>query len=89
MAEPGEFSQRAFLNGKMDLTQAEAIADLISASSAQAARAAMQSLQGAFAEKINQIVAAIVALRIFVEAALDFPEEEIDFLKVIVMCAVI
>lgn len=80
LAEPGEFSQRAFLNDKMDLTQAEAISDLISASSVQAARAAMQSLQGRFAEKINTLLMATVELRKYVEAALDFPEEEIDFL---------
>ena len=80
-ATPGEFSQRAFLNGKIDLTQAEAIADLISASSSQAARAAQHSLQGKFAEKINELVDAVIELRKYVEAALDFPEEEIDFLK--------
>jgi tRNA modification GTPase len=80
LAEPGEFTKRAFLNEKIDLTQAEAIADLISASSAQAARAAMQSLQGKFADKINQLVVAILELRKYVEAALDFPDEEIDFL---------
>lgn len=80
LAEPGEFTKRAFLNEKIDLTQAEAIADLISASSAQAARAAMQSLQGAFASKIEQLVQATVELRKYVEAALDFPDEEIDFL---------
>lgn len=80
-ALPGEFTQRAFLNGKIDLTQAEAIADLISASSAQAAQAAMHSLQGKFAEKIDELVNTIIELRKYVEAALDFPEEEIDFLK--------
>lgn len=79
-AEPGEFSQRAFLNGKIDLTQAEAIADLITASSAQAARAAMHSLQGEFAKKIDQLMVAIIELRKYIEAALDFAEEEIDFL---------
>jgi tRNA modification GTPase len=80
-AKPGEFTQRAFLNNKIDLTQAEAIADLISASSLQAARAAQQSLQGVFAQKINTLVFAIIELRKYVEAALDFPEEEIDFLS--------
>jgi tRNA modification GTPase len=80
LAEPGEFSQRAFLNNKIDLTQAEAIADLIAASSAQAAHAAMQSLQGSFAQKINTLLQSTVELRKYVEAALDFPEEEIDFL---------
>ena len=81
LAEPGEFTKRAFLNGKIDLTQAEAIADLIAANSTQAARAAMQSLQGAFATKINQLVNETLELRKFVEAALDFPDEEIDFLQ--------
>lgn len=79
-ARPGEFSERAFLNNKIDLTQAEAIADLINASSSQAANSALQSLQGVFSEKINSLVEKITQLRIFVEAAIDFPEEEIDFL---------
>ncbi|PAV26879.1 tRNA uridine-5-carboxymethylaminomethyl(34) synthesis GTPase MnmE [Tamilnaduibacter salinus] len=80
LARPGEFSERAFLNDKMDLTQAEAIADLIESSSEQAARSAMQSLQGAFSKRIDALVEALTHLRIYVEAAIDFPEEEIDFL---------
>lgn len=80
MARPGEFSERAFMNDKLDLTQAEAIADLIDASSEQAARNALNSLQGAFSERISELVEALIALRIYVEAAIDFPEEEIDFL---------
>jgi len=79
-ARPGEFSERAFLNDKLDLTQAEAIADLIDASSAQAARCALRSLQGAFSSRIHELVEALIQLRIYVEAAIDFPEEEIDFL---------
>jgi len=79
-ARPGEFSERAFLNDKLDLTQAEAIADLIDASSAQAARCALRSLQGAFSQRIHGLVEALIQLRIYVEAAIDFPEEEIDFL---------
>ncbi|MCO1334888.1 tRNA uridine-5-carboxymethylaminomethyl(34) synthesis GTPase MnmE [Microbulbifer sp. OS29] len=79
-ARPGEFSERAFLNDKMDLTQAEAIADLIDAGSAQAARNAMRSLQGAFSDKVEDLVESLTHLRIYVEAAIDFPEEEIDFL---------
>ena len=80
LARPGEFTQRAFLNDKIDLTQAEAIADLIDASSQEAARLAVRSLQGAFSHRIHALVEALVNLRIFVEAAIDFPEEEIDFL---------
>lgn len=80
LARPGEFSERAFLNDKMDLTQAEAIADLIESSSEQAARCAMRSLQGAFSQRIDSLVEALTHLRIYVEAAIDFPEEEIDFL---------
>jgi tRNA modification GTPase len=79
-ARPGEFSERAFLNNKIDLAQAEAIADLIHASSSQAARAAMRSLQGEFSRQIKQLVTAIIELRMYVEAAIDFVEEEIDFL---------
>ncbi|KUJ83179.1 tRNA uridine-5-carboxymethylaminomethyl(34) synthesis GTPase MnmE [Microbulbifer flavimaris] len=79
-ARPGEFSERAFLNDKMDLAQAEAIADLIEAGSAQAARNAMRSLQGLFSEKIEDLVSQLTHLRIYVEASIDFPEEEIDFL---------
>ncbi len=80
LARPGEFSERAFLNDKLDLTQAEAIADLISASSEKAARSAIRSLQGKFSEKINILVEKLIELRMYVEAAIDFPEEEIDFL---------
>jgi tRNA modification GTPase len=79
-AEPGEFSRRAFLNDKMDLIQAEAIADLIDASSRTAARAAQRSMQGAFSAKVFELNEQVTGLRIHVEAALDFPEEEIDFL---------
>ena len=81
IANPGEFSERAFLNDKLDLAQAEAIADLIDASSEQAARSAMNSLQGTFSAHINQLVEALTHLRIYVEAAIDFPDEEIDFLS--------
>lgn len=81
IARPGEFSERAFLNDKLDLAQAEAIADLIDASSAQAARSAVNSLQGAFSARIRQLVEALIHLRIYVEAAIDFPDEEIDFLS--------
>ncbi|PVZ83297.1 tRNA uridine-5-carboxymethylaminomethyl(34) synthesis GTPase MnmE [Serratia sp. S1B] len=81
IARPGEFSERAFLNDKLDLAQAEAIADLIDASSEQAARSAMNSLQGAFSSRIHQLVEALTHLRIYVEAAIDFPDEEIDFLS--------
>ena len=80
LARPGEFSERAFLNGKLDLAQAEAIADLIESGSQAAARAAMKSLQGVFSERIHRLVEAVIDLRVFVEAALDFAEEEIDFL---------
>lgn len=81
IARPGEFSERAFLNDKLDLAQAEAIADLIDASSEQAARSAMNSLQGVFSNRIHQLVEALTHLRIYVEAAIDFPDEEIDFLS--------
>jgi tRNA modification GTPase len=81
LARPGEFSERAFLNDKMDLTQAEAIADLIEASSDTAARLAMRSLQGDFSKKIQSLSQQIIRLRLYVEAAIDFPEEEIDFLN--------
>ena len=79
-ANPGEFSERAFLNDKLDLAQAEAIADLIDSTSEQAARSALRSLQGAFSHKVNGLVESLIQLRIYVEAAIDFPEEEIDFL---------
>ncbi|MDB6373224.1 tRNA uridine-5-carboxymethylaminomethyl(34) synthesis GTPase MnmE [Photorhabdus bodei] len=81
IANPGEFSERAFLNDKLDLAQAEAIADLIDASSEQAARSAMNSLQGAFSTQVHQMVEVLTHLRIYVEAAIDFPDEEIDFLS--------
>lgn len=81
LAKPGEFSERAFLNDKLDLAQAEAIADLIDASSEQAARSALRSLQGEFSKRINELVESIIHLRMYVEAAIDFPEEEIDFLS--------
>ena len=81
MARPGEFSERAFLNDKLDLAQAEAIADLIDATSEQAARSAVQSMKGEFSERIHTLVESLIRLRIYVEAAIDFPEEEIDFLS--------
>ncbi len=80
LARPGEFSERAFLNDKLDLAQAEAIADLIDSSSAEAAKNAMRSLQGDFSKKIHTLVTKVTNLRIYVEAAIDFPEEEIDFI---------
>lgn len=79
-AHAGEFSHRAFLNDKIDLVQAEAIADLISSSTEQAAIAAQRSLQGEFSNKITSILKKLIALRVWIEAAIDFPEEEIDFL---------
>ncbi|MDO4435828.1 MAG: tRNA uridine-5-carboxymethylaminomethyl(34) synthesis GTPase MnmE [Cardiobacteriaceae bacterium] len=81
LAEAGEFSKRAFLNDKIDLAQAEAIADLIHARSEQAVKAANRSLQGAFSKEVNQLTEQLLNLRIYLEAALDFPEEEIDFLS--------
>ncbi len=81
MARPGEFSERAFLNDKMDLAQAEAIADLIDSSSAQAAKSAIRSLTGDFSAHIHAIAARLLHLRMYVEAAIDFPEEEVDFLS--------
>ncbi|MCZ6723860.1 MAG: tRNA uridine-5-carboxymethylaminomethyl(34) synthesis GTPase MnmE [Gammaproteobacteria bacterium] len=80
LARAGEFSERAFLNGKLDLAQAEAIADLIESGSRAAAKAAMRSLEGLFSSQVHQLVDEIINLRAFVEAALDFAEEEIDFL---------
>lgn len=80
LARPGEFSERAFLNGKLDLAQAEAIADLIDSGSEQAARSALRSLQGEFSAAIDTLLAGLIELRVYVEAALDFPDEEIDFL---------
>lgn len=79
-AKAGEFSMRAFENGKMDLVQAEAIADLIDATSQAAARSAVRSLQGAFSTRVNTVLEKLIHLRLHVEAAIDFPEEEIDFL---------
>lgn len=81
LARPGEFSERAFLNDKIDLAQAEAIADLIDAASVQAALSASRSLQGEFSKYIHELVEQLIALRLYVEAAIDFPEEEIDFLS--------
>ncbi|CAC9436424.1 tRNA-5-carboxymethylaminomethyl-2-thiouridine(34) synthesis protein MnmE [uncultured Gammaproteobacteria bacterium] len=79
-ADPGEFSKRAFLNGKMDLVQAEAVADIIDASSQQSARCALRSLSGEFSEQVNTLTQALIELRVFVEATIDFSDEEIDFL---------
>ncbi|HQD56647.1 MAG TPA: tRNA uridine-5-carboxymethylaminomethyl(34) synthesis GTPase MnmE [Candidatus Competibacteraceae bacterium] len=79
-ARPGEFSERAFLNDKLDLAQAEAIADLIASDTAAAARAALRSLQGEFSTQVKNLVEGLIELRLYVEAAIDFPEEEIDFL---------
>ncbi len=81
VAEPGEFSQRAFLNDKLDLVQAEAIADLIDASTAAAARSALRSLSGEFSHEVHALVARLTELRMLVEATLDFPEEEVDVLR--------
>lgn len=81
LAEPGEFSRRAFLNDKIDLAQAEAIADLINSASVTAARYALRSLQGEFSRRVDDLVEALILLRVYVEAALDFPEEEVDFLS--------
>ena len=81
LAEPGEFTKRAFLNDKLDLAQAESVADLIDAATAQAARCALRSLQGDFSRRIEALVDALIELRVFVEATLDFPEEEIEFLE--------
>jgi tRNA modification GTPase len=79
-AAPGEFTQRAFLNDKLDLAQAEAVADLIDSGSAQAARAALRSLQGEFSTQVHDLAESVLELRMWVEAAIDFPEEEVDFL---------
>jgi tRNA modification GTPase len=81
MARPGEFSERAFLNGKIDIAQAEAIADLIDAGTTAAARAAVRSLQGEFSARVDDLKTRITELRAYVEAAIDFPDEEIDFLS--------
>jgi tRNA modification GTPase len=80
-ARPGEFSERAFLNGKMDIAQAEAVADLIDAGTEAAARAAVRSMQGEFSARIRELQALLTDLRVHVEAAIDFPDEEIDFLS--------
>ena len=80
LARPGEFSERAFINDKLDLAQAESIADLINASSEQAARNALRSMQGEFSRQVDSLVELLIHLRLYVEAAIDFPEEEIDFL---------
>ena len=81
LAEPGEFSKRAFLNDKLDLIEAEAIADLIAADSAQAAKAALNSLQGEFSKRIHELLECLISTRMHVEAAIDFPEEELDLLQ--------
>jgi tRNA modification GTPase len=81
IAQPGEFTRRAFLNDKLDLLQAESVADLIEASTAEAAQSAMRSLSGEFSQKINALVSKLIHLRALVEATLDFPEEEIDFIQ--------
>jgi len=81
MARPGEFTERAFHNGRLDLAQAEAVADLISSASAAAARGALRSLRGDFSEAVNALDRLVLELRMFVEAAMDFPEEEVDFLS--------
>ena len=81
IAKPGEFSEQAFMNDKLDLTQAEAIADLIDATSEQAAKSALQSLQGEFSKEVHELVDQVTHLRLYVEAAIDFPDEEVDFLS--------
>ena len=81
LAEPGEFTRRAYLNDKLDLAQAESVADLIDAASAEAAKSAMRSLQGEFSRQVRGLVDVVIGLRMLVEATLDFPEEEIDFLE--------
>ena len=81
LAEPGEFSKRAFLNGKMDLIQAEAIQDLIQSNSEESALSAVRSLTGEFSIKINQVLTALISLRVFIEATIDFSDEEIDFIE--------
>ena len=81
LARPGEFTERAYVNGKLDLAQAEAVADLIASASAAAARGAFRSLEGAFSNEINDLDARITRLRVYVEASIDFPEEEVEFLE--------
>ena len=80
LARPGEFTERAFLNGKLDLAQAEAVADLIAARSQAGARAALQSMEGVFSRRVEALLQRLIAVRVHIEAAIDFPEEEIDFL---------
>jgi tRNA modification GTPase len=80
MANPGEFTERAFLNNKLDLVQAEAVADLIESSTEQSVRSAQKSMQGVFSDRINELVEELIELRIYIEAAIDFVDEEIDFL---------
>jgi tRNA modification GTPase len=80
LARPGEFTERAFLNNKIDLAQAEAIADLIESSTEQSARSAQRSLQGVFSQQVNELITELTELRVYVEAAIDFVDEEIDFL---------
>ena len=80
LAEPGEFTKRAFLNNKIDLSQAESVADLINASTEAAAKSAINSLRGVFSNKINNLLKNLTELRMFVEACLDFPEEDINFI---------
>lgn len=81
LAEPGEFTKRAFLNNKLDLAQAESVADLIDASSEEAAKSAMRSLQGEFSRAVHEIVESLINLRMLVEACIDFPDEDVDFLE--------
>ena len=81
VARPGEFSERAFLNGKLDLAEAEAVADLVEAGSVQAARSAVRSMCGDFSREIKNVVNSLKDIRVFVEASIDFPEEEIEFLN--------
>jgi tRNA modification GTPase len=80
LARPGEFTERAFLNGKLDLAQAEAVADVVAATSQASARAALRSMEGVFSARVDDLLAEMIALRVHIEAAIDFPEEEIDFL---------
>jgi tRNA modification GTPase len=80
LARPGEFTERAFLNGKLDLAQAEAVADVVAATSEAGARAALRSMEGVFSARVDDLLAEMIALRVHIEAAIDFPEEEIDFL---------
>ena len=81
IAEPGEFSRRAFLHGKMDLVQAESVVSLINAQTEEAARAAVKSLQGEFSKQIKILLEDLIRIRMYLEAAIDFPEDEIDFLE--------